>query len=693
MDHKMSIGTEQLYFDELNQRFSGLNLNVPCSAEGAAGEDGGSVPTSICHIFDRLSRWNYVLWHVGLQLRELRGPGRLSLVRVVYKGGGGCTQQTQSHHARILLHVLLVKHSCVESLDLDDVLMEGGGLGECRELVVSALRKNTTLQTLTLCSLYEYKSVCADLFGAVGTMTNLHELTVLGSGLPHSFVQDAVCPLLVSTTCLTTLSIPGIIYIEETGTRLVDALLRNETVENLSVHASIASTCLRNGFSEFSHFLANSARLTSLSVQGVYGDPNFTYPIIESIVPPLVFSGKLRKLRLWNFRLTAECAGLLAVLVSRQEGCLESLDIGGCCWSPKGWPERWFQGDLPDGEHTGEPAPTHKTCPWIRMFDSTAQVQLSFFALSFEELRLDELRVLLDRAAAVASLRNISLSGVPLNKLKKVCRVIRKAKMFGRVRIDEVYYVDSSVLAELQCYPEALSKMAITSFTEPCLKAFAGAVQLACTCFRVTQLELNLTQEFLSDVLTFRTVSEYLSTAVLLNALWLTGCDDPDLSRTLRSAGRPYSVLLEAIFKNVAIQTLRLNEMRLGEDNLRFLVDEVAASKSLCQLVFASWDPTENGMFVRLLAAKFWDNKTISYLRVLERTDCVDDEWFVIEDIIGRNTGYLTCAAHCVLRKDDSPRCTAAFGVVSGTPALMRRVEELRNKVQPPGPFRRTSGA
>ncbi|KAL1427307.1 hypothetical protein MTO96_017595 [Rhipicephalus appendiculatus] len=69
----------------------------------------------------------------------------------------GCAQRARSRDARILSHVLLVQHNCVESLHLDDVLLEGGGLDEYRELVLSALRENQILQTLSLCSRYEYK--------------------------------------------------------------------------------------------------------------------------------------------------------------------------------------------------------------------------------------------------------------------------------------------------------------------------------------------------------------------------------------------------------------------------------------------------------------------------------------------------------------------------------------------------------
>ncbi|KAH7942952.1 hypothetical protein HPB52_002727 [Rhipicephalus sanguineus] len=57
-------------------------------------------------------------------------------------GRGGRMLQARSHHARIVVRVLLVQHSCVEILHLDDVLIEGSELGEYRECVVSALREN-----------------------------------------------------------------------------------------------------------------------------------------------------------------------------------------------------------------------------------------------------------------------------------------------------------------------------------------------------------------------------------------------------------------------------------------------------------------------------------------------------------------------------------------------------------------------
>ncbi|KAL1427297.1 hypothetical protein MTO96_017586 [Rhipicephalus appendiculatus] len=144
------------------------------------------------------------------------------------------------------------------------------------------------------------------------------------------------------------------------------------------------------------------------------------------------------------------------------------------------------------------------------------------------------------------------------------------------------------MIVDLEEFPEALSKVAIASFMEDAPKTFEIVVRLACTWYRVTLLNLHLAQSILSDVPAFRALCNCLSAAESLRVLSLTGCDEPDLSLSLRSAGRPHSVLLEMIFINTAIRGLRLDGIRMGDDNLRFLVAGVVASKSLCELAFAS---------------------------------------------------------------------------------------------------------
>ncbi|KAH6943602.1 hypothetical protein HPB50_024789 [Hyalomma asiaticum] len=676
---KGSTVTEKLDPDALEQRFPSLGVTLPCAAQvGGGGGDKSTDPTTDCHVIDRLSHWNYVLWHVGLQLRELRRRGKLSLVRVAYMGMGGERQRLRSHDARFLFQVLLAKHSCVEGADIDDLLIEGSGLGEYRERIVWTLQKNTSLRKLTISSLFvEYKFIRDDLFDAISTMTNLRELAVTGHAPMPDVVLDAICSVLVDTMALVTLSIAGLVLDAASAHSLVSALRNNGTVEDLSVHSSILNTYQKSGISRFCRFVSTSG-LSSLSVEGVIDDPASTYNCIKFIIIPLLMGrNDVTKLRLTGFRLPTECADMLAAVVSRQEGCLESLDISGCSWVAKSSPARQRDSKATGGHQPDQSASAEPTCPWLNSYDSTAKVELSFLALAFSGLRPRDLRALFDTARTVQSLGVISLRNVPLYDLKQVCSLIRQASLNGRVKLEDTYVVDPSTLTELREFPDALSKVAIEPPAGESTKLFADMVQIACTWYQVTVLHLVLTQSVVYDVPMFRALSKYLSAANSLKTLSIISSDRSDLSRTLRSARQPCSVLLDETLKNKNIESLLLNGLRLGEANLRFLVGQVVASKRLADFAFGSCDPTENHAFMQLLSEKFHHNKIITQLRLLQSAEGVEYEWFVVEDVISRNVGYATCAANFLALKDHSPRCEAAVGVVSVTHVLKTKVEEL----------------
>ncbi|KAL1427235.1 hypothetical protein MTO96_017529 [Rhipicephalus appendiculatus] len=681
MSYNIRFGVEEVDYEELNRRIPGVNLNVACTARRGAGEGFRGFPTSICHVFDNLSRWNYILWHVGLQLRELRSPGKLSLVSVVYRGGGGRMQRVRSRYARILFHLLLVHHDCVESLQLDDVLIEGSGLGEYRQFVVWALEDNTSLRTLTLSSLFDdYGSIRGDLLEAISSMTNLRELIIPGRSAAPPVLLDALCPLLIDTLCLATLSMPGIVFDEESSMRLTDALMNNDTVEDLSVHVSILHSYMPNGISSFSRFLATSELLTSLSVEGVHSDPESAFADLKSIVRPLVRRGELEQLRLAGFLLNTECAALLAQLVSLKEGCLRSLDISGCqWWVSKSLPVRRKADRATRDEQLDDRAFRKSMCSWLHAFDRTGRVELTFFALSLEGLEPEDLLALFNIAVTVESLQTISLRNVSRYHLAQVCRIIQQTGMSGRVRLEDGYLVDSSALARLREFPEALRKIAISSVDCASPKTFVDAVQLSCSWYKVTTLKLLLTQEVLSDIPTFHKLSKCLKNAFWLSELVLIGYKRPDLDLTLKSRDPPHSVLLDVISLNMSLRALRLSGIRLGEDNLRFLVDKIVATETLSEFSFASWDPTENDNFFRFLVERFHANNSVTKLHVRVSANRAEDErWFFVEDVVSRNTGYLTCAAHYLLG-DQSPRSEAAFKTLCNAPALKNKRDELRN--------------
>ncbi|XP_075559422.1 uncharacterized protein LOC142590911 [Dermacentor variabilis] len=665
MHYEIPTPLERLGPDDIELIVPGIDPTIPCSAR-----HGGD--PSCCHLLGKLLAWNQVLWHIGLQLRELTAPGELSLVRVGHSGSH--QHNMRGRDARLVFQVLLVRHRCVVSVDLDEAVLEGGGLGEYRERIVRALWQNDSLKTVTFGSLFaDYRCIRDELFGTVAAMTHLQELVISASAVVPPVLLDAICSLLTATSSLTTLSIRGLVFGAEGAMRLLDALWFNDTIAELSVHESILHSHPPEEEPRFNSHLAATTLLRSLTIEGVRSNPQKLTPMLA----PLVVRGAFRKLKLVGFLLDNDSACVITRLVSCEGGLLKELDVSGCRWAADAVPRRLDDAGRLESEQPG-PAFSKPACPLLQELDDTARVELSFLALSFAELKPYDLRTLFSTACTVESLVTISVSDVAQGELPELCRVIRDTGMSGRVRIEGEYLVDCAVLGALEEFPEALRHAAVSLHEQPSREAFRLTVRLLGSWYQVTTLRLLLTQEVVRDVIGIRLLSNYLSAASELRNLSLTGCSQPDLSRCLRAVNSSHAVLLDAILGNAGIRVLEVDGLRLGDDNLCFLAEEVTFSETLCEFSFSSWDSYENKVFVMMLAEDFRVNKGILRLRVSNSMGGeTDEEWFAIEQALGRNMGYAICAAHFVLFDVVSTRCAEAFANVYSCSSLNERVQEL----------------
>ncbi|KAH7979698.1 hypothetical protein HPB49_010615 [Dermacentor silvarum] len=504
IDGQGTATEERLERDDFESRFPELTL--PCTAESTGGNDYSSAATC-CHVLERLSVWNCVLWHVGLQLRELMAPGELSLVHVS-PTGCGFQQQLHGRDARLFFYALLTRHRCVVSVDLDEALVEGSGLGECRKHVVSALRQNTSLQALRLGSLFcNYRFIQEDMLAAITTLPHLQKLVVSVIGAVPPCLVDALRYLL-ETTSLSTLSISGLIFDEDIARRLLAALRRNHTVADLSVHSSITRSQLPNEVTEFSHYLATSIPLSTLTIEGVHSNPETTRSELRNIVTPLVARGTLLKLRLSGFLLDDDCVYLLSQLVARKGGALQHLDICGCRWRPDASTLCQYAGiDC----NQLSPASSKQAYASLHAFDDVAQVQLSFLSLSLAGLTPDDCRALFGATAVIESLKTISISDVALAELPEICRAIRDTGMIGRVRIKDEYLVDSAAICVLWNFREEVCHVAVSSLNESSAARFHETVRLVCSWYHVTTLRLFLSQEAIGDISTMWLLYKYLN--------------------------------------------------------------------------------------------------------------------------------------------------------------------------------------
>ncbi|XP_037521667.1 uncharacterized protein LOC119398926 [Rhipicephalus sanguineus] len=280
-----------------------------------------------CQLIQWLPIWNRVLAYSGLQLRELTAPGELSLVRIAQRGD---QHELHGRDARLLFHALLSQHRCVVSVHLDDVLVEGCELRECRDRVILTLRQNASLRSLSLRSLFnDYKFIQEDLFVAIGTATQLQRLDITASGEVVPCLVDSLCSLLY-TACLSTLSISALRFDEQTTERLLDALRVNTTLVDLSLHSSVLRCRNSADVPKFCSYLASQASLWHLALHGTDSEPEQTCKEIGDVLAVLAEGGNLQTMKLSGFIMDSACACALSRLVARHDGSLRQLDIGGC---------------------------------------------------------------------------------------------------------------------------------------------------------------------------------------------------------------------------------------------------------------------------------------------------------------------------------------------------------------------------
>ncbi|XP_037286695.2 uncharacterized protein LOC119179676 [Rhipicephalus microplus] len=656
---------------DIGVRFPDLEVFVPCTAPSGSL---GKTSEQCCRLIEWMPIWNRVLAHFGLQLQELTAPGELSLVRIAHVGD---QQEVRGRDARLLVHVLLSQHRCVVGIHLDDALVEGCGLLEWRDRVIITLWRNCSVRSLILGSLFhDYKFIQEELFSAIGLTTNLQRLEITASGEVTPRLVDSLCVLLY-TGCLSTLSIPGLSFDEEATERLLDALQTNTTLLDLSLPGSVLRCRNSADVPKLCSYLASKASLWHLAIIGTHSKPEQMRQAIACVLAVLAASGNLQTLRLSGFLLDGDCACALSRLVARHDGPLQQLDVSGC---------QWTSGDSPASVDTATDCDQPDASPadtaahlWLAPFDDFTLVTLASLSINLEGCKPDDYTALFIVAAVIESLKRITVTGVSLSELPRVCRAIREAGAGEKVRIKNEYLLDLKKLGTLDHCREQIGELILSWRSDPSVDSFCKSVQIVSSWRHLNTLRLFLSQEALDDVSTSWSLSSYIRAATRLRELELAGCDNPHLGDSLVAEDGPHSLILDAAFSNEGLRVLRIGGIRLGEVNVRFLVGAVLSNETLREVEVCSGDEGENEELLRLLAADFETNRTLLKCVLPECAARHTEAWTraSIEAVISRNVGYVTCAAQFVAWEKDPTRCSVALSCIPKSRALIDRVQEL----------------
>ncbi|KAK8788383.1 hypothetical protein V5799_021841 [Amblyomma americanum] len=646
---------------------SGLPIARPCTA----GNDGSE---EVCHVFQELSSWNRCLWYVGLQLRELTAPGELSLVQVRDQGCGH-EQEERSRQGRLLFRLLITLHHCVVSLDLCQAIIEDCSFGEFHYFVAEPIQRNSTLRKLTLGGFRGYDFIRPALFAAIATKTDLQEFDFVDSGVFLDMINPLRVLLENATANISKLSIPGLHFDAEHANRLVASLGRNGTIQELSVHVSILSSLFPSGTARFLVYVGNCERLQALTVT----DDRDVIATVEvrSIVEALLLPrSNILRLKLLGFLLDEDCAYQFSRLLARN-GPLESLDIIECRWmraAPLS-PYSIITQEVEHGLGLVGPHISGHVRTWAEAF--IQNTTLRFLALDLFLLTAVDFGIFFEALSSVRSLRTVLLGGVAVKDLPQLGQIIRDTGMCQRVSVDAEYLVYPALLYALEDCPQVLRHASVNSSREPS-PAVCRETLLNLTTARwcqLTTLRLCLSQEFFDDSLA-GAMDQCLNEATSLKELELGGCEEPDLSR-LTGEGS-LNPVLRALFSSPSMRTLKVCRFRFGLANLRFLAEAVLTNRTLCEFLFSSCDPVENTKLLQFIAQDFAENDTMIDLRVSKCGEVETQvERAVIQGVLGRNLGFVTCAAHFVVYEERSGRCEESLGRVHQSSALTSKVQEL----------------
>ncbi|XP_049527445.1 uncharacterized protein LOC125947123 [Dermacentor silvarum] len=213
-------------------------LTVPCTQHG-----GDS-----CRLLEHGHEISEILLCAGLQLLENIRYERKGDACIALAQASTCGHvffhphvEVRNDRALDLVEWLLTEHRCITAIELTWRAM-------CRVSLVAALKQNRSLKSLTVCtSIHRYES--ASVLDVVKSLTHLEKLSFKEYGCDDVW---NMCPTSTGSAPgaemdhLTTLDVTELVMTRLMARRLVETLIRNRSITDLSVGEIVFSAGLRN---------------------------------------------------------------------------------------------------------------------------------------------------------------------------------------------------------------------------------------------------------------------------------------------------------------------------------------------------------------------------------------------------------------------------------------------------------------
>ncbi|XP_070379920.1 uncharacterized protein [Dermacentor albipictus] len=619
----------------------------------------------VCHLFRHLTACNKVLWHAGLQLREesRNKLGDLSVRTVPSVCLGYPRSELSTHNeeaALSLLRWLLKRHRCIVSVAANY------GAANTSPLV-EALQASSRLERLTL-------------FGNASDQVEVFEQSA-GCSVGHacSAEQMKIPARLLEKdgTRLVSLDVSALKLSAVMGKKLIEALLKNDTITELTVGGCFfASGPLEAASVWFAEYLVKKNRsLRKLKL--VERQLVFATAALQTLAQGISTMSTLEDLFVAGQATCKDCALFL-------EAVAHSPSLQSVCLLLEGSDEDLLN-PQPDEYVDALGVPT-----WVLALQENSTLQ--HLKLSLTWSTREDCYLLLEALEKKCRLKLLTLETVPIDcGIQEICRLIRDCGVGERVRIGS--YVVHPEDAEIVSACEAVPALTVNSFIFLAdVAALRNMFNVIATCNHITLLCLFLDffdNDALASLAAYITGSTSIKAIQLIIETYDSGNDWDEIEHAEdESLRQSLSNLCEALSLNRSISNIYLDStIELRDEDCQKLADAALNNRQLYELILPAVRGSSVPVFLRRLLPRLAENYN---LLLLEIPFCLqhNNEMCAAQDVVRRNCGLAQRATRFVMG-DHGPECARPFELLSKDPVLvesvLRKLEQDRDRAQVTG--------
>ncbi|XP_077495875.1 uncharacterized protein LOC144106805 [Amblyomma americanum] len=551
-----------------------------------------------CRIIHHLSQWNTLLFPARFELQELAGtPGRLSLETFSFSGLElPDSSESESSQADRALHCLLTTHHCIASLHTP---LPRSGSSEA--LLCNALRRNTSLKTLKL--EFSEIEISNDLAVVIQCLTSLEEFEcTVYTMCPANFLA-ALCTLLRTSTCLTSMRMHGSFLAEPQSNAILEALMANSTLREFSMDGSFALHSHGNAFSNYLQFL------TALTTLRFAARNDKTQNLL---LRGILRNRTLSSLTLTRFICNEESNGLVARIFRENEALLAFRIIS---------------------TQVSLRRENHRNYDWVAALSENNTLQELTLPLSIwpPSSWANFFSVLTE----MSNLKKVYIKdSFNFLLVSSVSRALEESGAEEKVSFGSYIVISNTNL--LKC--KAFSKIYLNSVAAEDVRL--AALRQLPQCPHLTSLSVDISRGSLtmSSALAVCIKSSPHLRYLLLRAVWAADTEE-------NSPNEWWKILAGSICIDASLKELVISANSVDKEGFDILADAVRHSRSIRTFHLMDETAANTGAFVTSLSNGIANNYTLQSVRLHSRLDAeATASWFAITETARRNCGILARA-------------------------------------------------